>query len=134
MKKYNEVKAENFTKAIKKATPEMKIFISEYSAQEYKEMNTRCYLAPNQKSGYCLKPDGDIISVFSIEGGCAKAIMISAIENGGTKLDCIGEDLVNLYSKFGFKEYERWTWNDEYAPEKWYDFRDDQPDIVLMSL
>src|SRR5690554_6800083 len=58
-----------------------------YSPEEYAQMKT--FLAPDGKSGFAIKPDGDIVSVFSSVrgGGRLDDIMSTALSEGGTKLD-----------------------------------------------
>ena len=81
-----------------------------YSVKEYSQMN--CYLGKNNSSGYAVKPNGELVSVFSTQGSSARSLMTSAIENGATNLDCfalrseqgkISGALYGLYTKFGFK-------------------------------
>lgn len=94
------------------------------------------YLSETGKSGYALKPDGDIISVFA-EKGSREGVnaMLSAIANGGTKLDCFDGFLAKkFYPRFRFTEYDRLQWDDQYAPEGWDRERFGTPDVVFMRL
>jgi len=82
-----------------------------YEVKDYMKMN--CFLGKNNSSGYCLKPDGELVSVFSSQGSSGKLLMKSAVKNGAKYLDCfalrdpktgkIDGPLFRLYSKFGFK-------------------------------
>ena len=80
-----------------------------YDPEEYSQMKT--FLAPDGKSGFAVKPDGDIVSAFNTErgGGRLDNIMKTALEHGGTKLDAFDKlptetkGLPDLYSKYGFK-------------------------------
>ncbi len=89
-----------------------------YSPEEYAQMKT--FLSPDGKSGFAIKPDGDIVSAFSTErgGGRLDNIMRTALSEGGTKLDAFdklpteSKGLPDLYSKYGFKQVKRepnWT-------------------------
>lgn len=128
---FSEADPKDFRAALDKAIkPRYAAFVTKYSPQEYQEMGAKTYLIDDGKTGFALKPDGDIISVFSA-GGKGRAALQAAIEFGGKKLDCFDGFLPNLYQRFGFKEYERWTWDDQYAPENW-DPKDNSPDVVLM--
>lgn len=111
-------------------------FLTMYTVKEYNDMGARCFVSETENSGYALKPDGDIISVFSMPGAHeGKAAMGSAIANGGKKLDCFDGFLAQtFYPNLGFKAYERWTWDPQYAPEGWDQEKYDSPDVVLMSL
>jgi hypothetical protein len=81
-----------------------------YKRPEYKNM--RCFLGPNNSSGYALHDKHELVSVFSSQGSSGNAIMTSAVKNGATHLDCfafrdksdnISGPLYSLYSKHGFK-------------------------------
>ena len=130
---YTESNKTEFVKARNNLSNDKAVFVTPYTESEYEDMKATCYLSENKKSGYAIKPDGDLISVFSLEAGNGMFIVASAIKNGATKLDCIGKELVRFYNKFGFREYDRWTWNDEYAPAGWDYEQNGRPDIVLMK-
>ena len=74
-------------------------------------------------SGAAVTADGDIEAVFRIPGGKGKKLsyqmVVTAVDNGGVKLDCYGEKLVQNYSKMGFEPVAKVKWNPEYAPEGW---------------
>ena len=111
--------------------------VYEYSPEEYKQM--RLFTAENGKSGFALKPDGDIVSVFSSETGSLAGLMKLAIQNGGNKLDCFDTMLPKIYKKFGFIEVDRVKWNEEYKPANWdkehfKQWNNGEPDVVYMKL
>lgn len=90
--------------------PQVKEFVHRYEPDEYAQMKT--FLHPDKKSGFAVKPDGDIVSVFSTEKGRGDQIVNHAKNVGGTKLDAFDGYLPKLYGKHGFKEYKReanWT-------------------------
>lgn len=93
------------------------------SAQELKGGNVRTFMDENGTVGVGVSPDGDIVGVFkNKDGGPKKALdtmMPIAIEQGGDRLDCYGEGLVNLYAKYGFEPVARVEFNPEYANEGW---------------
>ena len=99
-------------------------------------MKAECFISESGQSGFVLKPDGDIISVFSAPGAKeGKSVVLAAIANGGTKLDCFQGFLSDkFYPRFGFKEYDRWGWDDQYAPSGWDYEKDNRPSVVLMQL
>lgn len=83
--------------------------LSEYTREDYNKME--CYLGSNNSSGYCID-DSEIVSLFSTQGSSGHALVKSAIENGGNRLDCFAKRddegrvfgmLYGLYSKHGFK-------------------------------
>ena len=81
-----------------------------YKRSDYMKM--RCFLGPNNSSGYALHDDHELVSVFSSLGSSGDAIMTSAVKNGASHLDCfafrdksnnISGPLFSLYSRHGFK-------------------------------
>ena len=54
-----------------------------------------------------------------------------ALENGGTKLDCYGDTLANLYAKYGFIPVARVEFNEAYANPGWTPDKG-TPDIYFM--
>jgi len=116
--KFTEASAEDFNKAINEAKKNMKSsnkskgmdVLTDYSLSDYKKYKT--YLSNDGKSGYMVKSDGDLVSVFSLVSGRGNSIMQSAIANGAKKLDFFATQdkngklsghLYDLYSRHGFK-------------------------------
>lgn len=97
-----------------------------YTANEYHKMQTVFYLLPDQKSGYGINPDGELISVFSCASvksqGRGDILVSHAIEHGATHLDVIGEFLREFYEKHGFREVRR---EPNFTPGK--------PDFIVME-
>ncbi len=82
-----------------------------------------CYVADDLCSGYVVKANGELISVFSLIKGRGNAIMADALRNGASHLDCFDGYLPTLYARFGFREVTRepnWTAGG--------------PDVVYMAL
>jgi len=131
---YEQVTASEFKSTLNQMPSNLSAFLSEYTAREYTDIGATCYLSQDKQSGYAIKPDGELISVFSLPGSRqGVAAVKSAVENGATKLDCLGEFLVTLYRKFGFVEYARDAWNDQYAPKNWDYGKFGKPDIIYMQ-
>jgi hypothetical protein len=110
--------------------------VAVYPAEDYK--NFKLLMSDDGKSGAAVKPDGDIISVFSTNG-TGHAIFEAAIAAGGRKLDAFDTILPDFYHSHGFIEAARTAWNDEFAPEGWdkahfAEFNNGKPDVVLMVL
>ncbi len=112
---------------------DFRAFVTPYTPKKYREMGVRTYVSKGGKSGYAIKKDGDIISVFSSEGK-GKLMIADAIKRGGNKLDCFDGFLPAFYGKFGFKETGRYKWDDQYKPQGWNTAKHDNPDVVLMEL
>jgi hypothetical protein len=140
-RKFAEVEPQNFFNAISKAGNTVKNgqrvgdTLSIYTQEEYGAMRT--FLSPDGKTGYAVKPDGDLVSVFNIGGkGMGEDAVFDAImHSGATKLDAFDQNgyLPNKYRQFGFKEVDRLQWDPQYAPPKWKD-EYGTPDVVFMEL
>lgn len=107
-----------------------------YPAQDYQGM--RLFLAEDGKSGVAVKPDGDIVSVFS-NSGAGRSVLELAVAAGGTKLDAFDTILPQFYAAHGFKAVSRLGWDDSQAPDGWdkqamADFNGGEPDVVFMVL
>lgn len=101
--------------------------------------NYKCFLTEDGKSGICVKPDGDIVSVFSGVSGDRRMekLMFTAIDNGGVKCDCFASWLQNLYARYGGVAVGKVAFNTEYAPDEWKAMpedwkKDNQPYVVAM--
>jgi hypothetical protein len=108
-----------------------------YPAEDYQGM--KLFIAESGKSGFAIKPDGDIVSVFSMEKGSGRSVMEAAIASGGKKLDAFDTILPEFYGEHGFVEAARIPWNDEFSPEGWNKdtfkkFNNGEPDVVMMVL
>jgi hypothetical protein len=108
-----------------------------YPVEDYQGM--KLFLSDSGKSGFAVKSDGDIVSVFSMEKGSGRSIMEAAISAGGKKLDAFDTILPEFYGTHGFVEAARIPWNDEFAPDGWdknafKKFNNGEPDVVMMVL
>jgi hypothetical protein len=128
--------AEQFQKAISDSKANLKFgaAVYVYPAEDYQGM--KLFLAEDGQSGVAVKPDGDIVSVFST-GGAGRAVMELAVAAGGRKLDAFDTVLPEFYAPHGFKAVARTSWNDDFAPEGWSketfsEFNNGQPDVVFM--
>jgi hypothetical protein len=131
---------ERFHDAITAAKDKLKFGASvhAYDAGEY--ANTKMYVTPDDKAGFALKPDGDIVSAFSSKSKVQRAgdsILALAVQQGGKKLDAFDTVLPAIYSDNGFRAVARLKWNDEFAPPDWDyktfgKFNGGRPDVVFM--
>ncbi|MBI4774221.1 MAG: hypothetical protein HY788_08580 [Deltaproteobacteria bacterium] len=134
---YRRAEPEEFIQQRDRIPDRLRPFVTPYNALEYRDMKTRLYLSESGRSGYGITKDGDLISLFSLpkakEGPAAVA---DAVQNGAKKLDCIDSErfLTQFYGRFGFTEYDRLKWDDQYAPEGWDYKRWGRPDIVFMRI
>ena len=105
-----------------------------YPEEDYASM--RLFLSPDGKTGVAVKPDGDIVSVFSNDRGGRSAMEI-AIQMGGRKLDAFDTVLPDFYKAHGFAETGRLKWDESQAPADWNkaafkSFNNGEPDVVFM--
>lgn len=111
--KHTEAHPHDFHAALEGAmgsSTKVKEFVHLYDKKEYEGMKT--FLSPDKASGYAVKPDGDVVSVFSTVKGRGDHLVQHALTNGGNKLDAFDGHLPTLYAKHGFQEYKReknWT-------------------------
>lgn len=89
-----------------KATHKRGAFFDTYSVDDLKTFKT--FQTPDGKSSISVKPDGDITALVS-EGnkGMGTDLLMKARENGGTKMDCYGTFLKDLYEAHGFEAVAR---------------------------
>lgn len=130
--------AESFESAIqaaKKSNP-YGAYVTQYSASDYSGMDL--FLSDDGNVGVALhdtEHGTDIVSVFKNPKTNVKravsSILITAIENGGNKLDNFHGDLSTWYEQHGFIPVARCAFNEEFAPTDWNFERDGKPDIVF---
>lgn len=139
LKKNDNKAIDTFKNAIAKA----KQSLGDYGASvelkdDYTDINL--YLSEDGESGFGIKPNGDIVSVFSnnkAEGGRSAYMLEMAISQGERQLDCFDVYLVEIYEAHGFKPVAKMKWDDEYIPEGWNkdnfkDYNNGEPDVVFM--
>lgn len=114
-----------FSAQLNRAIKENKngLMVSPKTPQELADSGAITFMSKDGMSGAAVTADGDIEAVFRIPGGDGKRLsyqmVITAVDNGGVKLDCYGEALVKNYSKMGFEPVAKVKWNPEYAPDGW---------------
>ena len=149
LEKGNLENAQRFADAIqasKDSKPTQGAAVYVYPADDtqrdgYVEMgykNMRLFLSDDGLSGVAIKPDGDIVSVFS-QGGAGRSVMEVAVAAGGKKLDAFETILPEFYAAHGFVATSRVPWDDTQAPAGWNkqgfsEFNNGEPDVVFMAL
>ena len=113
-------------------------YLSKYTIEELKEKNITTYQVRGENIGFALKPDKNDLDIISVHNnspykGIGDELMKSIISLGGNKLDHFDGYLSDYYSKHGFKEYDRFKWDDQYKPIDW-DKNDGKPDVILRKL
>ena len=99
------------------------LMVSGKTVEELSQPGTRTFMSSDNMAGVLVTADGDIEAVFKNPQSKAKkaatSLLITAVENGGRKLDCYGLDLVRQYNQRGFEAVARIPFNAEYAPDGW---------------
>lgn len=141
---YDIVNCEEYSKWLWKAKVsrgESGLMVSEVSP--YAANGMILFLSPDGLSGFGLHPTGDgefdMVHVFShadVKGRLPEMVAMAeavAIANGAISLslDCFAP-LVPIYSRFGFLERDRVSFDWEYAPEGWSEDMG-EPDVVFMA-
>lgn len=109
-------------------------FLTPYSEEDYKEMQTKLFLSEDNESGFGLNPDGHLVSVFSLKRERGVILVREAKEVGANYLSCMGEKLLELYSSFGFKVIKKEDWKDEHTPKHWDYEKFGRPNVYEMGL
>lgn len=99
------------------------LMVSGKTVEELSQPGTRTFMSADNMAGVLVTPDGDIEAVFKNPKSDARQavtpLLITAVENGGRKLDCYGIGLVKKYNKKGFEAVAKIPFNEEYAPDGW---------------
>lgn len=108
--------------------------VSDKTPEELK--GARIFADKNNSIGVAVMPDGDIVGVHKNPNlnktqRSVSDLILTARENGGTKLDCYGEELVRMYSELGFKPVARVEWNETFKPKDW---GDNKPETVYVMM
>lgn len=109
--------------------------VSPQDAESLAERNVTLLMSEDGSAGLGVTPSGDIIGVFknpqSGGRGALYTLLPTALANGGVKLDCYGENLVDLYSGFGFVPVARVKFDPEQANPGWTPEKG-EPEIYFM--
>lgn len=93
--------------------------VDEHPIEELETYKT--FLSENGMAGVAVKPDGDITAVFKNsefkERGVVNDLILTARANGGTKMDCYGQNLVNMYEQCGYTAVARVPFNADYVSD-----------------
>lgn len=125
-------KVDDLIAGFNKLEPHLRGFIAVYTPEEYANYGARVFMSADKQSGFAVKADGDLITVFSLAKGRGRQLVTEAVKAGATKLDCYDGHLATLYGAAGFEVVERLTWDDQYKPADWDSERFDNPDVLYM--
>lgn len=122
-----------------KASNDHGAYVDSQSVEDLQEKGAKLIMSEDGLSGAAVgtkgNEKGNIFGVFKSKQSKAKKasaqLMIQAVANGGTKLDCFDGGLRRMYSSVGFVPVARVAFNEEYAPPGWNFERDGKPDVVF---
>jgi hypothetical protein len=117
-----EVEPQMYRKVFKLART-LDPLVAEFTSRFDDSLRGRYFLTEDGQSGYAIRPDGELVLLFSLVKGRGRILVASAIANGARRLDCFDGYLPGLYAQHGFREVERvanWTAG--------------EPDVVFMEL
>lgn len=99
------------------------LMVSPKTIEELSQPGTRTFMSADNMAGALVTADGDIEAVFKNPQSKAKqaatSLLITAVENGGRKLDCYGLDLVTQYNRRGFEAVARIPFNAGAVEDGW---------------
>ena len=134
MGEIKKVDGKTFYAALERALKAMPlsraVCVATYTPDYFKRCD--CYLTPFSYSGFAVNPQGEIVSLFSLnrEG---RDMVECAIAKGGRTLNCFDGFLAQWYRSLGFVEYNRVPFDWTQAPDEW-GIEFGTPDVVFFRL
>lgn len=96
-------------------------YVDGHDAKELTQAGTRTFLSEDNLAGIAVEKDGNITAAFknsnSTVKGAVNDLIITARNHGGTKMDCYGKHLVNMYESNGYVPVARIPFNPEYVDD-----------------
>lgn len=109
-------------------------YVDSQSVDALTASNAKALLSDDGYAGVAVKSDGDICGVFknpaSKHKGAVYDLIYTARANGGTKMDCYGQALVNRYEAVGYVPVARIPFNAEYVTDP--KLLDARPDVYVL--
>lgn len=98
-------------------------YVSPHSAKELSQDAAHTYLSPDGMAGVAVFRDGNIGAVFNNDRsnirGASNDLILTALSNGGTKLDNFDGRLSSIYRRYGFIPVARVAFDPAEAPDGW---------------
>lgn len=109
-------------------------WVDPQSVDDLTKSKAKTYLSEDGHAGVAVKSDGDICGVFknpaSKHKGASYDLIYTARANGGTKMDCYGQSLVNRYEAVGYKPVARIPFNAEFVSDP--KLLEARPDVYVL--
>lgn len=130
---YEIAEPEEFVRVRDSLMPDLLAYLTPHTAEEYRRMRVKLYLSKDKKSGFGLKTDKQLISVFSLYKRRGRKIVKLTVGLGAASVECLGEMLRRLYGREGFQVIEKLPWNDAIAPKNWNYDRFGRPNYYILK-
>ena len=136
---FTEVGGKEYNRALQghaAAKPSESPFITHRTPEEMRADGMRQFLNSRGTAGFSVAADGDIRNLFNTgtaPSGTGAFGLLSALAEGGTKLDNFDTGLSGIYHDAGFRDVNRMAFADEYAPPGWDYEKWGRPDVVEME-
>lgn len=141
------VNTSQFYKALRKAKKSQALRGWMVDVDEKKAYSgMKLYLSRDGKAGMAIGRDGNVHSLFSAsksaggKGNAMGSLIPFAVEHGGTKLDCYGAGLQDLYARYGAKAVGKVKFDGKFNDD-WMALPSNHPDkqnppdyVVAMTL
>lgn len=131
---FTTVSATEFIVQRNKLNPDLFLFLTPHTEEDYISKGTRLFLSQDCKSGFGINEDGELTSVFALERQRGKILVAEARKQGAKYLSCTGDHLLQMYSEFDFSPVEIIKWDNRFAPKGWNYERFGTPNIYDMKL
>lgn len=86
-------------------------YVDPKTVQDLEDARAKSFLSDDGMIGIAVEGDGNIVGAFknpnSKYGDAVKDMLLTARANGGTKMDCFGENLVRMYERAGYEPVAR---------------------------
>ena len=113
--------------------------VDSQSVEHLDETKARTFMREDGLAGVAVEADGNIVGVFKHpnfkQRKVVKDLLLTAIAQGGTHLDCYvtgsPNDLAMKYTQMGFVPVAWLAFNREYAPDGWNYEAWGEPDVVM---
>lgn len=110
--------------------------VDNHPPEELEKM--KMFMSDDGLSGVAVERDGNICCAFSSNHRVrmVDTLLDTAKKNGGTKMDCYGKKLVNMYEGNGFRPVARIPFNEEYVEKTEFNkpLLENRFDVYVMTI
>jgi hypothetical protein len=142
-KNYDINDYKGFVDSVSKTNDDLKGFLSDHPVEELQQGQWKTFKLKGYNAGFALHFLGggrvDICNLHNNSGikGLGNVLLQFAKIQGGTQMDNFGKTsngknfLGDKYQKQGFGLYDKFTWDDQYAPSNWNYEKFGRPDVEM---